>query len=178
MRQAVLATILLAFVVGVLLRFGPHRLAPDREELHRPTAQIHPQGERLGNFVVEHARDQTRLSLSLRSPLCRAPVYVTSGSVFGSAPERLMAFRFPEPPWRTVYVYQGRALGHFSRFDALLDFFWGRLKAQLSLSRLDAAESTYFTFRMPAECRLSNEALLAVSRQILERANRGAGPRA
>ncbi|HTO78629.1 MAG TPA: hypothetical protein VMJ31_02510, partial [Methylocystis sp.] len=144
-RQAALAAILLAFVVGAFLRLGPHRLAPDREELHRPTAQVHPQGDRLGDFVVEHARDQTRLSLSLRTPLCRAPLFVTSESVFGSPPERLMAFRFPEPPWRTVYVYRGQALVGFKRFDALVDFLWERLKSQLSLTRLDAAEITYFT---------------------------------
>ena len=177
MRQAALAAILLAFVVGAFLRFGPHKMAPDREELHRPTAQVHPQGDRLGDFVVEHAQDQTRLSLSLRTPLCRAPVFVTSESVFGAAPERLMAFRFPAPPWRTVYVYRGKALGQFTRFDALLDFLWERLKSQLSLSRLDAAEITYFTFRLPSDCRVSNEALIAVAQQMLERANRGDGPK-
>ena len=177
MRQAALAAILLAFLVGAFLRLGPHRLSPDREELHRPTAQFHPRGDRLGDFVVERAQDQTRLSLSLRTPLCRAPIFVTSESVFGAAPERLMAFRFPEPPWRTVYVYRGKALGSFSRFDALADFLWGRLKSQLSLSRLDAAEITYFTFRLPADCRVSNEALVAVARETLRRANRVGEPR-
>jgi hypothetical protein len=178
MRQAALAAIVLAFCVGAFLRLSPSGLAPDREELHRPTAQIHPQGDRLGDFVVERARDQTRLSLSLRSPICRAPVYVTSESVFGAPPERLMAFHFPEPPWRTVYVYRGEALGSFSRFDALSDFLWARLKSQLSLSRLDAADITYFTFRLPADCRLGNQALIAVAREMLERANRGDEPRA
>jgi hypothetical protein len=115
--------------------------------------------------------------LSLRTPLCRAPIFVTSESVFGAAPERLMAFQFPEPPWRTVFVYRGKALGSFSRFDALADFLWARLKSQLSLSRLDAAEITYFTFRLPADCRVSNEALVAVARETLRRANRSDEPR-
>jgi hypothetical protein len=171
--QAALAAILLGCVIGLILRVGPLSVAPDREELHRPTAQAHQPGEPLGGFVVEHAHDQTRLSLSLRSPLCRAPVFVTSESVFGAGPERLMAFRFPKPPWRTVYVYRGEALGSFTRFDALIDFLLARLKAQLSLSRLDPAEMTYFTFRLPADCRISNEALVTVARQMLERSNRG-----
>jgi len=170
-RLTALATIVFAFVVGAFLRLGPHPLAPDREAFHRPTAQAYQPGDRLGFFVVEHARDQTRLSLSLRTPICRAPVYVTSESVFGAAPERLMAFSFPEPPWRTIYVYEGEALASFSRFDALAHFLWARLQSQLSLSRLDAAEINYFTFRLPADCRVSDEALVAVARETLSRAD-------
>ena len=171
MRLAALVAILLAFVVGAFLRLGPHPLTPDREALHRSTTLAFKPGDRLGSFVVEHARDQTRLSLSLRTPICRAPVFVTSESVFGAAPERLMALAFPEPPWRTVYVFEGRALASFSRFDALAGFLWARLKSQLSLSRLDAAEVTYFTFRVPADCRVSDEWLLAVARETLDRAD-------
>ncbi len=172
MRLAALVAILFAFVVGAYLRFGPRPLTPDREALHRPTAQSYQPGDRLGFFVVEHARDQTRLSLSLRTPICRAPVYVTSESVFGAAPERLMALNFPEPPWRTVYVYEGKALTSFSRFDALVDFLLERLRSQLSLSQLDPAEMTYFAFRVPADCRVGADALVSAARDILARAGR------
>jgi hypothetical protein len=173
MRRVALLAISSGFVVGAFLRLGPHPLAPDREALHRPSAQSYKPGDRLGFFVVEHVRDQTRLSLSLRTPICRAPVYLTSESVFGAAPERLLALNFPEPPWRTVYVYKGKALASFSRFDALADFLWARLRSQFSLSRLDAAEITYFTFRLPAACRVSNEALVAVAQQMLQEASLG-----
>jgi hypothetical protein len=166
LRLAALVAILLAFVVGAFLRLGPHPLTPDREALHRPATLAFKPGDQLGSFVVENARDQTRLSLSLRTPICRAPVFVTSESVFGAAPERLMALAFPEPPWRTVYVFEGRALASFSRFDALVDFLWSRLKTQLSLSRLDPAKWTYFAYRIPTDCRLGAEALIAVAQQI------------
>ena len=173
MRRVALLAVSSAFVVGAFLRLGPHPLAPDSEALHRLSAHSYKPGDRLGFFVVEYAREQTRLSLSLRTPICRAPVYLTSESVFGAAPERLMALNFPEPPWRTVYVYKGKALATFSRFDALADFLWARLRSQFSLSRLDVAEITYFTFRLPVACRLSDDTLVAVAQQMLQEASQG-----
>jgi hypothetical protein len=167
MRRVALALLVVALAVGLWLRFGPRAAAPEREarlSLSHKEARVIG---RVGPFIVDGVGDRERQSLRLRHEACAGPVFVSAAHIFGATAERLIAFHYPGAAWRTFYVYHGRVSENFARFPALVRFIAGRVRAQLTLSRLDPSEMVFFTFHAPADCALDEKDLVAASNALL-----------